>query len=182
MAPRTLLDSLRRGGHILYVRHAEATVGIDQQNITFLDCSTQRNLSAKGRRQAAIFGETIRRLAIPITLPIISSPFCRTIETAARAFGADNILIDLFWVDVYRLSGNVSVPEQARILTMVHFVLETPPPSGRNRVIIAHSFPTGVGLGEIPDMGTIVVKPQGRGRGFNVVDHLTLEELVDLSP
>ncbi|MCS4438767.1 hypothetical protein JTS92_10110 [Clostridium botulinum] len=32
---RSLLDLLRNGGYILYVRHGEATVGEDQPNLIF---------------------------------------------------------------------------------------------------------------------------------------------------
>ncbi len=79
---RSLLDLLRRGGYILYVRHGEATVGEDQPNINFLYCFTQRNLSETGRRQAIYYGQIIRNLQIPINYPVLTSPLCRTIETA----------------------------------------------------------------------------------------------------
>jgi hypothetical protein len=34
-----------------------------------------------GRRQAAYYGEILRLLNMPISYPVISSPFCRAIET-----------------------------------------------------------------------------------------------------
>lgn len=69
----SLLNSLRQGGYILYVRHGEATVGEDQPNIQWNDCSTQ-NLSETGRRQAVIFGEALRDLQIPVQTPTLASP------------------------------------------------------------------------------------------------------------
>jgi hypothetical protein len=111
-----LLNMLRQGGYILYARHGEATVGEDQRNLSFRDCNTQRNLSMYGRRQAVYYGEILRSLNIPISYPVISSPFCRAIETAKLAFGWENIAINPFWFDVYRLSGNLSTIEQNRIL------------------------------------------------------------------
>jgi hypothetical protein len=104
---RSLLDLLRRGGFILYSRHGEATVGEDQPNLNFQYCFTQRNLSEVGRRQAIYYGQILRHLRIPISYPILTSPFCRTIETAQLAFGSSTIQIDPFWFDVYKLSGNL---------------------------------------------------------------------------
>ncbi|MGN8767995.1 histidine phosphatase family protein [Paenibacillus barengoltzii] len=177
---RSLLNSLQGGGYILYSRHGEATVGVDQPNLNFQDCTTQRNLSDEGRRQAVVYGETFRRLRIPFMFPVQASPFCRTIETAALAFGKENVQVDPFGYDIYKLSGNISHAEQTRILNSLRFVLETQPPIGSNMVIIAHSFPTGVGLGQIPNMGTVVVKPSGRGNGYEVVTKVSLEELSSL--
>ncbi|SQB93201.1 phosphoglycerate mutase [Clostridium tetanomorphum] len=158
---RLLLDILRNGGYILYIRHGEATVGVDQPNLNFQYCLTQRNLSEIGRRQAVYYGETLRSLQIPINYPILASPFCRTIETAQLAFGMENVKIDPFWVEIYRLSGNLSNEEQNRILVSLQSKLEIKPPQGSNKVIIAHNFPQGIGLGQIPNMGTVIVKPLG---------------------
>ncbi|WP_371263836.1 histidine phosphatase family protein [Paenibacillus sp. UNC496MF] len=180
-AHRSLLDDLRRGGYILYTRHGEATVGEDQPNLNFQDCMTLRNLSDEGRRQAIAYGETIRRLRIPVSLPVEASPFCRTIETATLAFGGENVQVDATGYDIYRLSGSLSPGEQSTILNKLGTVLGKQPPPGRNQIIIAHSFPAGVGLGQIPNLGTVVVKPNGFGNGYDLVDKLSLEELGGLA-
>jgi hypothetical protein len=177
---RALLDSLREGGYIFYSRHAEATEGVDQPNLNFQDCTTQRNLSDLGRRQAVLYGEAFRKLQIPVALPIQVSPFCRAIETAALAFKTENIQVDPLGYDIYRLSGNLNQTEQARILNDLNAELEDQPPMGSNKVIISHSFPAGVGLGQISDMGTVVVRPNGRGKGFELVARLSPEELNSL--
>ena len=176
----TLLGLLRSGGFILYARHGEATIGKDQPFINFQKCFTQRNLSEEGRRQASIYGQTLRNLQIPISYPVITSPFCRTIETAAWAFGIMNICVDPFWVSIYNLERNISNSERSRTLTNLRSILEITPPQGTNRVIIAHSFPKGMGLDEIPNMGTVVIQPKGAGNGYDIVKRLSLGELVDL--
>jgi len=175
----SLLNSLRQGGYILYVRHGEATVGEDQPNLVFEDCSTQRNLSEKGKRQALLFGESIRKLRIPVEIPVQASPFCRTRQSAALAFGADNVQVDPFWFHIYKLGG-ITAAEQARTLAALRSVLEKTPSPGTNKVIIAHSFPQGVGLGEISDLGTVIVKPRGQGKGYEIVDKLTLADWTGL--
>ncbi|MGE4354741.1 MAG: histidine phosphatase family protein, partial [Oscillospiraceae bacterium] len=96
-----LLNLLRGGGYILYARHGEATVGDDQPDLNFRDCATQRNLSEIGRIQAIYYGEYLRALQIPVSHPIIASPFCRTVETAQLAFRGANISVDPFWVEIY---------------------------------------------------------------------------------
>jgi broad specificity phosphatase PhoE len=179
---RSILDLLRYGGCILYARHGEATVGVDQPIINFQDCSTQRNLSEMGKRQAIYYGEILRFLRIPIGYPILTSPFCRTIDTAHLAFGGTNVQIDPFWVEIYKLSGNMTTSEQLRILNSLNSRLEIKPAQGTNNVIIAHSFPTGIGLGQIQNMETIIVKPLGPGNGYLILGKLSLSDLGALQP
>ncbi|WP_236838522.1 histidine phosphatase family protein [Caldalkalibacillus salinus] len=176
-----LVDELQEGGYILYARHAEATVGVDHPNLNFEDCHTQRNLSLNGRRQAILYGQTLRQLQIPIMIPVHASPFCRALHTAQLAFGVRNVQVDYFWIDVNRLSGPLNLAEQERILFQLKSILESPPYATTNRVIIGHRFPEGVGLGPIPDMGTVVIRPLGQGQGFEVVAELTLQELIHLT-
>ncbi|KXL53865.1 hypothetical protein CLNEO_10910 [Anaerotignum neopropionicum] len=177
----SLLDLLKNGGYILYARHGEATVGEDQPNLNFQYCFTQRNLSEEGKRQAIYYGEVLRSLRIPISYPILTSPFCRAIETAQLAFGRANVQIDPFGIAIYNLSRNISASEQERILEALRSKLEIIPPQGTNQVIIAHSFPTGIGLGQIPDMGTVIIKPLGQGNGFEIISKLSLSDIAYLS-
>lgn len=176
----SLFDLLRGGGFILYAKHGEATVGEDQPNLNFLYCFTQRNLSEMGRMQAVYYGQILRNLQIPISYPIQTSLFCRAIQTAQLAFGSMGIQIDPFWFEVYRLSRNLSSAEQSRILDYLKLKLEVKPPLGSNRVIIAHSFPEGVGLGQVPDMGTVIIRPLGQGNGYEIVSKLSLADLAGL--
>jgi hypothetical protein len=176
-----LLVALRAGGLILYARHGEATVGVDQPNLDFRNCGTQRNLSDTGRRQAEQFGDSMRVLQIPVSYPVTSSPFCRAVETAGLAFGPPFVQIDPALADVFRLNGMLTPYEQERILEVLRMKLELKPAPGSNRVIVAHGFPNGVGLGAIPDMGTVVVQPLGRGSGYRIIARLPLDDLTDLS-
>lgn len=177
---QTVQDLLREGGYILYARHGEATVGEDQPYLNFQYCYTQKNLSETGRREAVYYGQLLRYWQIPISTPIMASPFCRTIETAHYAFPYAPIQIDPFWLEIYNLSGPISEAEQTSIITNLQSMLEMKPPKGTNNVIIAHSFPNGIGLGEIANMGTVIIKPRGQGNGYEVVRKLTLTDLVNL--
>lgn len=174
---RSLLDSLQQGGYILYARHGEATLGVDQPNLIFQNCYTQRNLSANGRSQAIMYGDIFRQLDIPVMTPVLASPLCRAVETAVLAFGQNRVQIDPFWAEILRLSYNISPVQQTNILNYLHSYLELKPATGTNRVIIAHSFPDGVGLGRMPDMGTIIIRPLGQGNGYEIVEKLRLSDL-----
>ncbi|GAA4653466.1 histidine phosphatase family protein [Anaerocolumna aminovalerica] len=174
----SLLDLLREGGYILYARHGDATVGDDQPNLDFHYCFTQRNLSETGEMQGVYYGDSLRKLHIPISYPIIASPYCRTIGTAQLAFGWRNIQVDPFWAEINRLSEKLSSEEQKRILDILTSKLEIIPPLGTNKVIIAHSFPDDIGLGQIPYMGTVVVKPLGPGNGYDIVGRFSLEDIM----
>lgn len=174
---RSLLYALRKGGFIFYVRHGEANVGSDSPRLDFQDCRTQRNLSDFGRNQAIYFGEILRYLQIPIQYPVSASPFCRAIETTQLAFGRDNMEVSPFWFDVYRLNGDLPSGDRIRILNNLNLVLEKIPEEGRNQVIVAHSFPEGIGLGQMSDMGTVIIKPRGIGNGYQVVSQLSLSDL-----
>jgi phosphohistidine phosphatase SixA len=82
-----LWSALKSGGHIVLIRHAVTDPGIgDPPSFTIGDCSTQRNLSTKGRADAKRIGEAFRSREIPVS-DVLSSRWCRCIDTAQLAFG-----------------------------------------------------------------------------------------------
>lgn len=77
-----LWTSLRQGGLVLLMRHAQTTPGIgDPPEFRLDDCATQRNLNEIGRAQAVAWGEALRREAIAVER-VLSSAWCRCLETA----------------------------------------------------------------------------------------------------
>jgi hypothetical protein len=78
---------LRQGGHVVLLRHAQTTSGIgDPEGTRLEDCTTQRNLSEGGRAHARRVGEEFRRFRVPVDM-VLSSEWCRCVETAGLAFG-----------------------------------------------------------------------------------------------
>lgn len=78
---------LAAGGHIILMRHALTDEGIsDPPNFLLGDCSTQRNLSATGRDDAREISAAFRSHQIPLG-PVLSSRWCRCVDTARLAFG-----------------------------------------------------------------------------------------------
>ena len=82
-----LWSALKSGGHVVLIRHALTDPGIgDPPGFELGECRTQRNLSAKGRADARRIGQAFRQRAIPIQ-DVLSSRWCRCLETARLAFG-----------------------------------------------------------------------------------------------
>lgn len=66
---------------VILMRHAQAPGTGDPKNFRLNDCSTQRNLSQDGRRQAKQIGQVFRQQQIPVAR-VLSSQWCRCLETA----------------------------------------------------------------------------------------------------
>jgi len=86
-ADEPVWSALKAGGHVVLIRHAVTEPGIgDPPGFRLGDCSTQRNLSAQGRADAQSIGKTFRRRGIPVS-DVLSSRWCRCLDTAQLAFG-----------------------------------------------------------------------------------------------
>ena len=77
---------LRDGEHVVLLRHAMAPGAADPANFDIEKCSTQRNLSERGKQQARKIGALFAARAAP-TERVLTSRYCRTMETARLAFG-----------------------------------------------------------------------------------------------
>jgi phosphohistidine phosphatase SixA len=87
LAVDALWHRLKAGRHVVLLRHASTGPGIgDPPGFRLGDCSTQRNLSQKGRDEARAIGAAFTRRTIPLG-PVLSSRWCRCQETARLAFG-----------------------------------------------------------------------------------------------
>ena len=135
LAGADLLAALRQGGLVLYFRHARTDFSQDDTDLSDLsNCATQRNLSAEGRAQARLIGESIASLAIPIG-EVLSSELCRTRETAELAFGRALPAPDL---TSFGTAGS-EAEEQERAAALRR-LLATPPRPGTNTVLVGHLF------------------------------------------
>ncbi len=85
-----LWQELRKGGYVLLIRHADAPGTFDPPGFQLGVCSTQRNLSEEGRAQSKRLGELFRAQNVAIA-QVFSSEWCRCIDTATLAFGADKV-------------------------------------------------------------------------------------------
>ena len=75
------------GGRVLLLRHAATVPGVgDPPGFRVGDCSTQRNLSEAGRESARTFGARLAAAGVGFG-PVLSSGWCRCLDTATLAFG-----------------------------------------------------------------------------------------------
>ena len=82
---QNLIDELKNGGKLIFIRHAYAPGGGDPNNFIINDCNTQRNLSNFGREQAKKIGVFFKDNDIK-NEKVYSSEWCRCKETALIAF------------------------------------------------------------------------------------------------
>ena len=82
---KNLMNQLQDGNKLIFIRHAYAPGSGDPNNFNLNDCSTQRNLSEEGRKQAQKIGEFFEKNKIKIE-KVFSSEWCRCKETAKIAF------------------------------------------------------------------------------------------------
>jgi phosphohistidine phosphatase SixA len=85
-ASETAWQALKAGGSVAILRHARAPGTGDPPGFRLDDCATQRNLSDAGRVQARDVGRRFREQQIPVAR-VLSSRWCRALETARLAFG-----------------------------------------------------------------------------------------------
>jgi broad specificity phosphatase PhoE len=157
-AAQDIWSLLAKGGHVILVRHAQTTPGTgDPPGFRLEDCATQRNLSEEGKGQARRLGESFRKHRIPVAR-ILSSPWCRCLETAALAFGVRP--------DTHPALGNLFGRAESRERQVAAFrELIAAPPAKGNLVLVTHGSTTVALTGEYPQMGeAIVVTPLGGGR------------------
>ena len=80
-----LIDELKKGKKIIFIRHAIAPGNGDPDNFNINDCKTQRNLSEEGVEQSKNIGIFFEENKIKID-KILSSEWCRCKDTAKIAF------------------------------------------------------------------------------------------------
>lgn len=152
---------------MIYFRHAATVPGGDSDTQNLANCAAQRNLSERGREQARQIGDAFRRLRIPVGT-VLSSAFCRTLDTANLAFGRAEQSLDLT-----SLPQAGSEAEEERRVQALRERLATPPPAGQNTVLVAHLFniqraaETNLQEGE-----AAIFQPRGGGR-FELVAKVT---------
>lgn len=165
-----LLEHLREGGYVLYVRHAATDTS--QQDTDLASCDTQRNLSEQGRIDAANIGGWWSALAVPVG-DVISTEYCRTRETAELAFGEPTVI------------------PKAELETTLSNLLAISTPEGMNTIIVGHvdllETATGISIPEdirLNEGDALVYHPLGGpmgDQGYELVTRISLRNWADLA-
>lgn len=145
---RALIDALRKGGYVLYMRHT--------QTGTITPECTASNLTPAGERDARNVGAALRAAEIPIRR-LLSSPVCRVLDTAR--------LLGLRDPEVTSDLSNVPPNPDADLAAARSRLVATPPPAGGNVLLVSHMQGGKQEQDRIYlDLGEIVVfRPDGGG-------------------
>jgi phosphohistidine phosphatase SixA len=176
-AEPTLASAMKRGGLVLVIRHAATDFSKpDQDPVVLSDCRTQRNLNAQGRADARTIGRGARRLELRIGT-VLSSPFCRTKETARLAFSRFRVS--------QALLNTIATEHDARWRRQIRAarrLLGTKPAAGLLTVLVTHGSVVGDTTGLTLEEGeTLVFRPLGSSR-FRLMGRVLPREWRTLKP
>lgn len=165
MADRALLERVRLGGYVLYIRHGTTDNSrADQVPLgDFKDCSRQRVLNEAGRQQAVQVGQFFLKAHIPVS-QVLHSPLCRARDTAQLAFPQQPGGVQQ--VDGLLYTANLTQAEKQPVLKVTRHWLSEPVAQGANRVIVAHApnMADLIGYFVRPEGTVVIIQPQGQGQ------------------
>lgn len=165
MAPADLIDALKGGGHVIFIRHAQTEKDYaDQIDAVMGDCSTQRVLSEAGWAEAKTIGAAFERLEIPVG-DVVSSEYCRGWMTADLAFGRYTQNSDLNFEPAEEYSDEQIATMRDQMTPHLSRV-----PAEANTVLVGHDDPFEAATGIYPEpMGIVfVLRPKGED-GFEIL-------------
>jgi len=154
-ADEAVWKRIAQGGVAVMIRHARTEPGVgDPPNFRIGDCATQRNLSNEGRAQARRLGAAFAARGITPTA-VLSSQWCRCIDTAREAFGrnAEEPALNSFF-DERRTEPAQSAAVRARIAALKR---------GEILVLVTHQVNMTALAGAYPAEGEMfVLAPAGK--------------------
>jgi phosphohistidine phosphatase SixA len=156
---RSLVETLRKGGYVLYVRHFPTDRTTDDTDpLNLENTAAQRQLTDAGRAQAVAFGDALRKLEIPIG-NVVCSQFQRAHESAKlMAVGEPDPTSEVSAGQ----SAKEATEKQARV-DALRRMLSTPPAAGRNTVIVSHNSnlkdAAGVEFADVGEGEVVVFQP-----------------------
>lgn len=160
---------LAREDPVIVVRHASTGPGVgDPPGFRLGQCATQRNLSAEGRAEAVRLGAALRSRGISVHR-VLSSRWCRCLDTARLAFGNAEGWppLDSFFEDRRR------APEQD---AAVRAAVAAHRPGRGVLVLVTHQVNITELTGIAPAPGELVVLTPG-AEGFTVRGRIGPDEL-----
>ena len=159
-----VLEYLKKGNNLIFIRHAYAPGSGDPDNFDIYDCSTQRNLSKLGRKQSKKIGNFFEKNKIPIE-QVITSEWCRCKETARIAFGkfeTKNFLNSFF-------SPQFMNNKKKQIVNFEKFIKNLN--EDQNLVFVTHYVVISEILNYAPSSGEIVISD----KSLKVIDTLEIK-------
>lgn len=129
------IKAMQKGDTVIFLRHSKAPKidGNRDTNVNLDDCKTQRNLNKEGKLQSQKIGNFFKNYEISFQ-KVLSSPFCRCIETAKLAdlnYEVSNLAANLKSKDVNKRINDIKkyIKNEAKggnIIFVTHFNVGNP--------------------------------------------------------
>ncbi len=170
-----LLAALKQGGNVIVV----ATAKYDWSSRAEFrneptDCSNRTVLAETGKKQARLIGDGFEKHKIPIE-KVLTSEFCRCVETAQIAFGRAELS------DKLNTVRGITGDERRRRMESLRRMVSKPPRAGTNVVLISHRSNINKALlNTSPIWGEAsVYRPDGSG-GTELIGRVRVEQWATL--
>ena len=161
---KNIIENLKVGGKLIFIRHAYAPGGGDPENFNIHDCSTQRNLSESGRIQSRKIGNFFTENKIKIE-KVYSSEWCRFKETASLAF--ENFKTKSFLNSFF--SSKFAQNKNSQMRDFQKFLLDWDEKT--NLIFVTHYVVISEILDYPSSSGEIVIS----SKNFKIIDTLEIE-------
>ena len=161
---QNLINELKQGGKLIFIRHAYAPGGGDPINFDINVCNTQRNLNNSGRNQADKIGSLFKDNNIS-TDKVYSSEWCRCKETALIAFNqfeTKNFLNSFF-------SSKFTQNKNSQIKSFKKFIKSWD--GKKNLIFVTHYVFISEILDYAPSSGEIIISD----KDLKVIDTIEIE-------
>jgi len=159
-----ILQNLKNGGNLIFIRHAYAPGGGDPENFEINDCSTQRNLNDRGRLQSKEIGNFFIKEKIPVD-QVLSSEWCRCKETSEIAFlnFETKYFLNSFFSEKFRKNKSQQMKKLKNFTNNWK--------SDKNLILVTHYVVILEALNYAPSSGEIVVSD----KNFNLLGTIKIK-------
>ena len=160
---KKLINELKEGGKVIFIRHAYAPGNGDPKNFNKKDCSTQRNLNEQGIEQSKKIGLFFIKNQI-IHNEIFSSEWCRCKDTAKYAFDEFKTLgaLNSFYQSKFLKNKDKQIEDLKKFIKNWD--------DDKNLIFITHYVVIYEMLGVGVNSGEIIVSD----KNYNIIDNIEL--------
>ena len=161
---KNLINQLKDGEKLIFIRHAYAPGNGDPAGFNLNDCSTQRNLSEEGRKQAQRIGEFFIKNKIEFS-KVLSSEWCRCKETAKIAFKnySTNSFLNSFYSSKFSKNKDKQVKEFNDYIKNLRIK--------KNLILVTHY----VFISEVLDYGSSSGEIVVSDKNFNIIGNIEID-------
>jgi phosphohistidine phosphatase SixA len=169
-----LVQTLQQGGYTIFFRHERTALDLlrDQRPYDLSNCKGQRMLSPAGIEASKEIGQAFKLLKIPVA-DVLSSPLCRTKDTAKFAFDQVTTTQQLMGEDRETKRSRNEVGNDLKQLVNQTAI------AGKNLVLVGH-FGSSLALDRILSEGeALVLKPSRNGQ-VQIIGQITSAQWGDV--